>query len=106
MELKKKIRRQEALFREVKDNLFSIRDELSRLFQQVGLNLNVSLWENPEGGIDYFSLYVWGEQGQEVGEVSLAPLLNEMLGGEGVFYILSGVRITQQQAEALKKLLA
>jgi len=102
MELKEKIRRQEALFSEARDNLFSIVDDLRKLLNEAGLNVEVGVWGDNHG-IDYFAVYIRGESS---GDISLAQILKDALSEHGIFYFLSGVRISQEQAEALKKLLA
>ena len=102
MELKEKIRRQEELFMEAKSNLFSIAGDLEKLLQGLGLRVEVGLWGDNHG-IDYFAVYIRGESS---GDISLAQILKDALSEHGIFYFLSGVRISQEQAKALKKLLA
>ena len=102
MELKEKIRRQEALFSEARDNLFSIVDDLRKLLNEAGLNVEVGVWGDSQYGIDYFTLYI---RGVDSGDIPLARVLNDCL-SSGVFHFLSGVKISQQQAEALKSLLS
>lgn len=101
MELKEKVKRQEELFKEAKSNLFSIADDLRKLLNEAGLNVEVGLWGDNHG-IDYFTLYI---RGVDSGDIPLSRILNECL-SSGVFYFLTEVKISQQQAEALKSLLS
>lgn len=101
--LKELVRKQEQLYKEARENLEKICEELQKILAQVGVQASVSFHSPSPAEIDLFSAYILTPQ--EQGTTPLQSLLNSLL-TQGIFLFLSPSHLSQEQADKLKQLLS
>jgi len=102
--LKELVAKQEKLYKEARENLEKICEELQKTLAHLGVQASVSFHSPSPAEIDLFSAYILAPK-QENETIPLQTVLNSLL-TQGIFFFLSPSYLSQEQADKLKQILS